>query len=486
LARVPVWLFGVAVLSGTVALWAALQHAVPYLGHDEAVYATKARSWLADLPANQWQSYRPVLLPALGRVALAIHDGVGSLRLLGLGLALATLGIIYFAGARLTSPRRAVVAMAVFVSGWGFLRRLPEFLNDIAAASLLLAVAYLIVRSRQRPASPALLAASAIAVVVFYLRYGAASGLLALAGAMLVAWGPRAWLASWRQLGVAAGLFLGGLLPHFVHSDRVGGSPLAILRSAGEVAYREYMGDGLFYYAQVFPFRLAGDLGGVVMAAGLIAAVLAARRLLRGEPERPADDRVRVFLGLAAVLHVIVLGLTAHGEERFVFFPIILLTILGIDGLAEFFGKWSAAALVVVALFAALAALANYRVVTDGYLAQVTAERASIVAVAQQLSTDRPCLVVTSYQPEIGWYSGCATMGFAQAKRVRLPANQPVYLAIFEGGRGQPSDPKLRQLVADRAVETMVVPTAGSLGRARILHLPHGQLSGRGVRARPG
>ena len=293
-SRVPVWLFGIVILSGTVALWAAVQHTVPSLGHDEAVYATKARSWLTGAPAAQWGVYRPVGLPALGWVALALRNDVGSLRLLALGLAVTTLAITYLVAARLTTPRRAALVVLVVVGGWGFLRRLPEFHNDIATAGLLVAIAFLMLRSRQRPGSYLLVAAAAVAVAAFYVRYGVLSGLAALVVAGLVAWGPRAWLSAWRQVVAAAGLFAAGLVPHLVHSSEVEGSPAAVLLAAGDVAHRAYVGDGLVYYALVFPFRIAGDLGGVVMAAGLIAAALAARRVLRSGPGRPVVPNVPV------------------------------------------------------------------------------------------------------------------------------------------------------------------------------------------------
>lgn len=471
-ARAPAWLFAIGALTAAVVLWCALQGHSPYLGHDEAVYATKARSWLTDSPDAQWAMYRPLGLPALAWMTLTVRDTVGAVRLVGLGLALATLGITYVVAARLTTPRRAVVVLLVVVSGWGFLRRLPEFLDDIGAAGLLLLMAYLIVRSRQRPESHALAAAGAVAVLAFYLRYGALSSVFVLAVSALAAWGWRAWASSRRQVGLAAAVVLGGLVPHLVYSTVVGGSPLAVMLSAGRAARAAYPGEGLIYYALVFPFRMTSDLGGVVMAAGVIAAALAAARLLQGEPER-AGDRVRVFFGLAAVLQPIVLGLTAHGEERYVFLSTLLLTILGVDALAQFAGPWSAVVLAAVGSLAVVVAVANYRVVTNGELATVTAERTSLVAVGHDLSArSGPCLIVTGYQPELGWYSGCVTAGFTQRDWLRPSADQVVHLVVFQHGNGQPSIADLGKLLGGRPVDTTEVRTPGSLGSALIITLP--------------
>lgn len=164
----------------TAGLWAVLQQAEPYLGHDESVYAGLARAMVTDAPAVGWMIYRPVGLPYLGSLALTLGRPFGHdtrvLRLLGLLLALITLGIVFQVGSRVTTPRRAAVTVLVVVSGATFLRRMPEFLDDIPAAGMLLLTAYLVLRSRRPGGWWALPAAGAAAVVSMLLRYGAAPG----------------------------------------------------------------------------------------------------------------------------------------------------------------------------------------------------------------------------------------------------------------------------------------------------------------------
>ena len=476
LTRVPPWLALALTLLLTVVLWRGLQGGLPYLGHDEAVYATKARSWLTGAPAAQWRPYRPVGLPALGWIALHVRDDVGAVRALGLILALSTLIITYLVAARLTSPRRAAVATLIMVSGWGFLRRLPEFLDDIPAAGLLLAVGYLIIRARQRPGSYSLTAAAVVAVAAFYVRYGAILGLLVLGVAALVAWGWRGWITSWRDIA-AGGVLIGGLGAHLAYSSSTGGSPLEVLFSALQVARTGYYGEGLVYYALIFPFRLAGDLGGVVMAAGLISAFAAARRVLRGDGQGGASpaERVRVFLALTAVAYVILLGVIADGEERYVFFPVLLLLILGVDAIARYAGSWSVIAGCAVTALAVLAAVVDYRVAMNGDLALLTGQETSVVAAAQQISGHHPCLVVTGFEPEMGWYSGCATTSFPQAETGRLPTGEPVYVVLFQRGTvGQPHRAQLRKILAGRHATVTILNTKGSFGRARIITLSSG------------
>lgn len=475
LARVPPSLALGLTLLLTVVLWHGLQGGLPYLGHDEAVYATKARSWLTGAPAAQWRPYRPVGLPALGWIALHVSDDVGSVRALGLILALFTLAITYVVAARLTGPGRAAVATLVMVSGWGFLRRLPEFLDDIPAAGLLLAVTCLIIRARQRPGSYSLLAAAAVAVAAFYVRYGAICGLLLLGVSALVTWGWRGWITSWRDIA-AGGVLAGGLGAHLAYSNSTAGSPLEVFFSALQVARTGYYGQGLVYYALTFPFRLAGDLGGAVMAAGLIAAFPAACRLWRRDRLDGASlaDRVRIFLALTAVAYVLLLGLIADGQERYVFFPVLLLLIAGVDAIARYAGSWSGIVLAAITALAVLAAVVDYGVAMNGDIAVVTARQASLAAAAQRIPGHHRCLVVTGFQPEMGWYSGCATTGFPQAETGRLPSGELVYVVLFQRGTGQPHAVQLRKMVAGWHATAITVNTKGSLGRAWIITLSSG------------
>jgi hypothetical protein len=89
-ARASSWL---PILLTTVT-WAWYQRVEPYLGHDESVYAARARSWVTGEPAAGWEVYRPIGLPALGRVMLAVGEPVlggatTAFRVLGLVLTLA-------------------------------------------------------------------------------------------------------------------------------------------------------------------------------------------------------------------------------------------------------------------------------------------------------------------------------------------------------------------------------------------------------------
>lgn len=466
LRRVPGAAYLMAVLALTAAIWATLQDHEPYMAHEEAVYANKARSWTDGTPDAGWGSYRPPGLPALGRVALAVHDDVGSLRAVALLLTLFTLITTYLVTARWTTPRRAVVVVLLLLSGLGFLRRVPEFLNDIGATGLLLIVVLLVTRAQEVRRSYALPVAAAVAVGAFYLRYGSVGTLLAIALAALFAYGPRALLAQGRRLATALAVLALGLLPHFVHATLVTGSPLGLILSAGSQANRAYVGDGLVYYLAIFPYRLAGDLGAVVMTGGLLLAV----RALRGQ-DRGAHAARRVFLGSTSVLVFVVLGVVTDGEPRFVYLAVILLTILGVEALAELTGRRNRGLLTAVAGLAGLTTVGTAQVVAHGAMPGPDGLSRSTVPVAERLAADGPCLLVTGYEPEMGWYSGCDAVTYAQYRRTPPPPGTRVTLVLFEHGRLQPDDTALARLIDDRDTTVRTIPADGALGTATAITL---------------
>jgi hypothetical protein len=347
---------------------------------------------------------------------LTVHNGVGAVRVVQLVLLLSTLAVTYLVARAWTTPRQAIIALLVILAGLGFMRRIPQYLNDIGTTGLLLIVMFLLVTVIERDRSRFLILAVIAAVGAFYLRYGAAGSLLAILLAATLAYGPRAWWTYRRRLGLAAALGVIGLAPHFVYAWQVTGSPLGLVFWATEKANRTFVGDGLVYYVSTLPFRIGGDLGGVVMIAGLVAAWFAIRRIRRGDP-RPADRR-RAFLALTCVFQVVLLGLATDGEPRFIFLSVILLTILGVQSIAEYAGRHRSPVLLCIGGLALLTVPATYRVIADGWLPPSMRDRESVVAVGKALSckaapADR--VLVSGYEPDLGWDSGCETITYREA-----------------------------------------------------------------------
>ncbi len=257
-----------------------------------------------------------------------------------------------------------------------------------------------------------------------------------------------------------------------------------MILSATSQANRAYVGDGLVYYLAVFPYRLAGDLGAVVMVAGLWASGAALRRVrgargVRGgaAPQARPEDRRRVFLGAAAVLVFVVLGLATDGEPRFVCLAVVLLTVLGVQAVAELVGPVrSAPVLAGAAVLAGLTVLGTAQVVAHGAMPVPTRLSWSTVPVAREIGAaaqGRPCLVVTGYEPEFGWCSGCDAVTYAQyrERKERVPEGTRVSLVVFERGRLQPDAAGLERLVAGREADVRTIGTDGAVGAATVVTL---------------
>ncbi|WP_159399449.1 MULTISPECIES: glycosyltransferase [Streptomyces] len=445
------------------------------MGHEEAVYANKARSWLDGSPDAGWGIYRPVGLPFLGAIALAIHHDVGALRAVALLLSLFTLLTIYVVCSCWSTPRRAVVTTVVILSGLGFLRRMPEFLNDIGATGLLLIFVFLLARAQEKPKSRALLAAPFIALAAFYLRYGIVGNLLAISVAAAFSYGIRSWIAQGWRMAIAVVVLLAGLVPHFVYAAKVSGWPLGIVLSATSQANRSYVGDGLVYYLAIFPYRLAGDLGAVIMICGLFTAGAATKLLIRkraSSSNGPSiEDRRRVFLGATAVLIFVILGLATDGEPRFVFLSVVLLSFLGVQRLADISKQLADIPLTFTAAVSLLTILGTSQVVAYGAIPGPTKLSESTVPVAQQMSSADPCLLVSGYEPEMGWYSGCDAVTYAQYREMASRSDVRVSLVLFERGRLQPGPASLSALIDGRDTTIVRIPTKGSLGTATVITL---------------
>jgi hypothetical protein len=454
-------------LAAAVVVWYFASKANVYIGHDEAVYANKARSWLTDLPDVGYMPTRPLVVPALGYVALAIHESLFSFRVVGLLLTLGTLAAVYFVGAKLASKAQAAVTVLVVLSMFPFVVRMTETLTDIPSSGLLLIVAYLVVRAQQRP--NALLVAAGVALLAFYLRYGVISGIGAVALAGLLAYGWRAWWARRRHVLGAAAIFLGGMVPHFIQAMREFGSPVGIMTKAGTGAGRAFLGEGLVDYVSWLPDRLAGDLGGVLILAGFVLAAAVVRRRFRGRIE--ANERWIVVFAVASALQFLLLGISSHGEQRFVFFAIIAMTLIGIHLLAKRIPRHSGVLLGLVAVLASVQIVATTLTLTQ-ILSVTEARRGPLVEAAKNVGLRHPCTIVgPSYTfnipPEVGWYAECSVLGFSQQDLLN-PAD-PWVIFHYPSQRVAAAAAVMEKLIGGRPVTRTLYGTAGSVDSVEVV-----------------
>ena len=178
-----------------------------------------------------------------------------------------------------------------------------------------------------------------------------------------------------------------------------------------------------------------------------------------------------MFLGTSAVLICLILGIVTDGEPRFVYLPVILLTMLGVTETADRVGQWGSTTLAAVAALAAVTVPATAQVVAHGAMPGPERLGASTVPVARQLASDEPCLLVTGYEPEMGWYSGCDAVTYSQYRRMAPPSDTEVSLVLFERGRLQPGPTALKKLIGGRNTTTRHIPTRGSVGDATVITL---------------
>ncbi|MGA7269448.1 MAG: glycosyltransferase family 39 protein [Acidimicrobiia bacterium] len=445
------------------------------LGHDESAYALKARAWLAGTPATGWGVHRAIGQSILAVPVLLFTDRESALRSLSLILSVGTVLAIGWLGRTVRSARVGLIAAGVFAVAPSFMRRGTEFLTDVPSAGLLVVVTAMLWRWGRSENSERrlLLGASAVAALAFYMRYQAVLSLGLLAVAAAIVFWPKVRESVGQILGAAA-LFLALLVPHFVWSTLAMGAPWSVLLRTGEVAGRQYLGEGLVDYVRAFPDTLAGRIGAlaILVAIGwLVVRMTVAVRAARLDEE----GRLAIFLMVPALGHILFLGLVSHGEPRFVFFPVALLATgaaVAADDLAQRLspvgyriGVWS----MVIAIVGMLGISGSrYDRNAEGRAASTQILIDTAHAVVEDSGGAGSCEIATSYDPQLTWYSECLTRSF-NAYEQSGPTRQHSYLVLFENGKRQPTGQELDQLLALTEGEPIhLVDKANRIGDATI------------------
>lgn len=417
------------------------------LGHDESAYALKARAWVAETPHTGWQLHRAPLNSFLAVPIVIFTESEVALRLLAAAMALVSLVAVGLVGNRLAGGWGALVAMATVGSSVPFLRRGSEFLTDVPSAGALLLMVWVvltIVADPERRRTWVYWLAPLVAAA-FYMRYQSALAIAGIAMGVGLAW-PGVVAKLRRPLLATAGLTLVVLTPHLVWATIVTGRPWGVVLQTGEAGGRQFLGEGLVDYAGMFPVHLAGPVGAAMMAIGIAWVLWKSVTHVLGS--RDLENRVALFVLITVVVAVVPLGLIAHGEPRFVFFPVWLLIAVASSSVVRFVLRlghpYRALALVVAALL--WLPLFNETVRRVDRNAEARAETFSIVVDASnRIQDDGPgsCAVLTTYQPQVTWYSTCSTeLLRSRDGSVGLEGldAQREYVLLFENGKRQPSN----------------------------------------------
>lgn len=420
------------------------------LEHDESAYGVKARQWLEDTPGSGWSPHRATGMSAYGYLVLLVGGEEAGLRLLGLAGALALAAGCWALGRRMGNPRVGAIASMGVIAGPAVLRRSTEYLSDVPAAALLVLCMVVVWREFNDREAPTyrLLWALPLAWGAFYLRYQSALSIALIA--LVVAWlwwpkirqrpGPVVWL-------IVIGFL--GLIPHLVQSIDLTGSPWGIVLNTSGAAVRAFVGEGLQDYAGQIGWQLGGYVGPIALVAAFLGVITTWRKL--------ESRRAYLFLLVPALIQVLALGLISHGEPRFVFYPLALIVVAGamaIDGwMTErpiswpYALAWATTVLLVGSL--ALSASEARRAVDIRKSNNEPVELAALEVM--ELAGAESCGVLTSYTPQVTFYSRCASEVFENAlgpgEQLERLRGEARFMVLIENGKRQPTGPELEGLV---------------------------------------
>jgi hypothetical protein len=421
------------------------------LNHDESAYALKARHWIEGTPEAGWNLHRGIAMSGYGYLVFIAGGGDAALRLLGpvalIGFALAT----WLLGRRIGGDWVGPVSAIALVSSPVLLRRSTEYLSDVPSAALLMAVMVVVwiqFGEKDRP-DFGLLWILPFAWAAFYIRYQSVLSFALIAFAVAVLFWKKV-KNGWRPIALAGSLGIIGLVPHFVFAASETGSPLGIIFFTADVAGRDYWGQGLVDYFLL----MAGPLAAFV---GPVAAVFFVWWLIADW--RVLSERARcLFMMIPAVGQVLILGFVSHGEARFIFFPLALTIVGGAIGAIVLIRRWRPKIARAVVLGLVLVLIGSLALATI-YVRRAVANRANgtqiIEAAGEEVravSGSKSCGVMTSYFPQITYFSECHAEQFrtdldAEEALARVPG-EVRFLLLVKDGKNQPEGEELAELVA--------------------------------------
>lgn len=439
-----------------VAVWAIISVPAP-LGHDESVYALQGRALLTTTPPaaiSAIEEHRAPLLGAMGTLPQLVTTSERALRLITLAFGLVALTVAWFL-VRASGVLGAVLAAAAIAVVPAVQRGAAFFLTDLPAAVLVLLAAAILWRQMEMRSAPTYLlpAAGAALAGAFYLRYGSVLpiGLVALTAAVL--WWQR-WLHHWKIAVLTAGLALALTIPHFVNAQVAFGTPWGrVLHTAEAVATYAVTRDrpvGFSTYMGQFPQAIPGYVATASLAVtSLFVVVCLVRFLSRRRVNK--FHRLGLLLGVPGLIHIVVMTATTHAEDRFLL-PGILLTTAA-AGVAANLATARLGAKAPWLSHAGIAALALLLLTLCGpHTARTelasrerfgeTNKPVKLLAIEVGKMASDECTVVTGYQPQVAWYSGCKTSGFGSdpAALMENLREEGVFLVFFDTGKRQPDE----------------------------------------------
>lgn len=372
------------------------------LGHDESVYALRSQFYAEGAaPGNYWGSHRAEGLPLFLAGIWTLSGTEPYLRAVVLGFGGLTLILTWILGRYSFGPSVGLLAATLLAMVPAYLEWSVRIGVDVPGMALSLAAVVVFMLSMRRGSVSAF--ALGVVPLVFlatFVRYGApliigpALAIIALANWRTIRNGMlNTSLVALGSLGSVATVLL---VPNVTASSE---PPLLAFGSRQVekgVAWWESATD----YVELLPWMVGAF--GIVILIGLVGALVAGYR------KRSILPALFLNLAIALIFVLLVVITVGHGERRYLLPSLPFVLTLSGAGLVYTFHAFrrSVAALSLTILL-----------LVGGFLAQragvdsvESLERFSAIRLASRelhssLSSD--CLVLTSYLPQVSWYSGC-------------------------------------------------------------------------------
>ena len=407
------------------------------LGHDESVYALKSRQMHSGGTSLwYWNDYRAPGLPLLLQVTWLISGTEPFLRASVWALGAAGVTLTWMIGRSLFDTRSGLIAAGGLAMASPWLASSTSVWPDVPGAVLgLAAIAIMLFSTEGEEASWWILAAAPVALLAVLVRYGSLvpMGVGALA---IMIWRRRTVAQSFRQflalgtlIGVGSWMIL--FVPAVTGTSTSPFSSIRSLRDENPIALTR----GLRDYVRQADF-IVGGYAGLLLLIGLALSVLYAIRSERFRSEWR-------FVMATTIATAVVLTFILHGEYRYLSPVFPLAWIMAGWGLAETSRRLPREPALLIGLI--LVGLVPLNTIDHaGSQTELLSDRFEDLRVVSRAIDAahgyEDCGIVTSYIPQVAWYTQCVTRRFEATPVLTTPFfdGDADYMILLTGGKRQP------------------------------------------------
>jgi 4-amino-4-deoxy-L-arabinose transferase-like glycosyltransferase len=425
------------------------------LGHDEAVYALRARDFLTgDVSGWYWFPFRAPGLPLALTPVAAFRATEPYLRMVIAGFGAILVVSTWWLGRTMFGRRAGLIAAAGVALTPAIVATSVQVWPDVPGAAIgFLAIAlYAWALAGSRLTVPVMVGIGILTGIATLIRFGAPIP-IGIGLAAVTVWRYQLALETWRRvLGVA---FAASILPAVIllvpgatawAQWTANAEPVAAFESFSYLKASKgfHWTTGFIDY-----WRARGRLVGTSTVAFLVGVGLLGAML--GAVQRKVSALALAVVITSGVLTFGVLAYMLTGEIRYLSPAIPWVWIGAASGIAYLTKHWSrltTVALGTVILIVGVTSsmpqvLKKYDFNRNLYSVIQTAS----VAI-DDASTDYTCSVITSYTPQVGWYSKCVVFPFDRLSVGLDAVGRPDgdrYLMLVSQGKRQPKGALLEQ-----------------------------------------